>query len=322
MTIHYVDVSHYQTGLSLNGANAVCAKATQGTGYVDPTYTTFQRQAAKLGYPFSAYHWLGTESASAQARHAFDVVGPAVPLMIDDEQNKVVVPHTVEFINNYRQLGGKVTMEYLPKWVWSQSGSPSLTPITNLGLALVSSNYPAIGYTENGAGWLPYGGATPTFWQWTSTANFNGQKVDMNAFKGTIDELKRVWGLSGPEPKPQGVDMTVAALIQDAKGAHYWTDMVSTIRPVSTAGRGEVDEFWMFMGRAGAQYAAEIRCTGFNPSREPYGKPLLEPTYEGLITRGFVDISKTKLSPIPTPPPTGIAVGDTITVKITDVVEP
>ena len=123
---------------------------------------------------------------------------------------------------------------------------------------------------------------------------------------------------NGRHGQTKGVDMTTAALIQDAKGNHYWTDMVATIRPVSTSGRGEVDEFWMYMGKSGPQYAADIRCKNFNPSKEPYGAPLDAPSYEDCVARGFIDLSKIGHGPTqPVPPAGAVAVGDSVTMKIT-----
>ncbi|MES2211466.1 MAG: glycoside hydrolase domain-containing protein [Chloroflexota bacterium] len=89
------------------------------------------------------------------------------------------------------------------------------------------------------------------------------------------------------------VTMTTAALVKDKAGKHYWTDMVTNVRPVDDAPRAEVNDFYRFMGRAGAQYAAEVRCKNFNGSHEPYGEPLDAPTYEDLIAMGLVDVSLT-----------------------------
>jgi len=96
--------------------------------------------------------------------------------------------------------------------------------------------------------------------------------------------------------------MTTAALIKDKAGAHYWTDMVTSIRPVTPGPRGEVNDFWLYMGKNGSQYAAEIRCKNFNPSAEPYGQPLDAPTYEELIGMGLADVSKQSGTPVPPDP--------------------
>jgi len=201
MTVFFPDVSHYQAGLRLTGAIAVIAKASQGTGYLDPAYAGFKAQAGTLGIPFCAYHWLDTTPAAAQAAHAYSVIGPHVPVMIDDEQGRIDVGHTLAFVAAYRALGGSVVLEYAPHWLWDSSGRPDLRPLTAAGLSLISSAYPAGGYplTDNGPGWAPYGGVTPAIWQYTDKQQFGGQHVDFNAIRGTAQDLRALLGLGGTD---------------------------------------------------------------------------------------------------------------------------
>lgn len=190
MTIRYPDVSHYNAPLDLAGAPLVFAKATQGTGYVDPAYAGYRDQAQRLGISFGAYHWLDTGNAEVQAEHAYSVVGPDVPLMIDDEQPPVVPLHTAHFVWRYRELGGTVCLEYLPRWVWSASGRPDLSVLAGVGLSLVASDYnPSDIAYPGGTGWQPYGGLTPAILQYTSRQPFAGVLVDFNEFPGTLEEL-------------------------------------------------------------------------------------------------------------------------------------
>ncbi len=190
MTVLYPDVSHYNFPLELRGAPLVFAKATQGTSYVDSTYSGFKVQARQLGIPFGAYHWLDTTDAKAQAAHAFDYVGVGVPLMIDDEQPSINVGHTIDFVLEYRRLGGVVTLEYLPRWTWAASGKPDLRPLAAAGLHLVASDYsPGAAPYPAGAAWEPYGGVRPEILQYTDAGKFNGRSVDMNDFPGTLEEL-------------------------------------------------------------------------------------------------------------------------------------
>ena len=210
MTTFFPDVSHYQQGLNLTGAAACIAKATEGTSFVDYTYQGFKAQAAKLAIPFAAYHWIHAGDVLGQAHHAFDIVGPGVPLMIDDEDTRdgLSVARTLAFVNAYRALGGTVTLEYLPRWFWANNGSPDLRPLAAAGLSLVSSNYG--GYSDTGAGWLPYGGVAPKIWQYTSSQVFNGYKCDFNAFKGTVAELRALFTGTATATKEVEDDMFLA----------------------------------------------------------------------------------------------------------------
>jgi len=200
--IAYPDVSHFQAGLSLRHAVAAAAKATQGGGFIDPEYGVFRAQAHSLGIPFIAYHWLDTTDATAQARHAYAVVGADTPLMIDDEQPPINVAHTLAFVAEYRRLGGVVVLEYLPRWVWDQSGRPSLRPLARAGLAVVASNYNPSAGVDGGAGWAPYGGVSPAILQYTDRQLFNGQLVDMNRFPGTVQALQALLAPGHPTPPP------------------------------------------------------------------------------------------------------------------------
>ena len=222
MTIHYPDVSNYQACLSLAGAVACIAKATEGVTFNDRSYSTFKAQALAAGIPFAAYHWLHAYDVPAQARHAYAVVGPATPLMIDDEDtgDGLSIPRTLQFVQAYRALGGTVTLEYLPRWFWAGHGAPDLRPLAAAGLSIVSSNYTA--YSDTGPGWNPYGGVTPAIWQYTSTLPFNGYPCDFNAFKGTVTQLRALFH-GRPVPGPSEEDDTMR-MVRTPNGSIYVYD--------------------------------------------------------------------------------------------------
>ena len=192
MTIHFPDISNHQAGISLSGAAACIAKCSEGTSYRDPYYLGFQDQADSYGIPFAAYHWMNTSDIYAQARFAFDIVGPKTTLMWDCEAEGVSVQRLIDMTSYYRGLGGLAKLVYLPQWFWSgHMGSPDLRPLADAGLFLVSSNYTT--YSDDGPGWAPYGGMTPIQWQHTSSQPFNGYNIDFNAYQGTVEELRALW---------------------------------------------------------------------------------------------------------------------------------
>ena len=199
MTIFYPDVSSYQAGISFANCVVAVAKATEGSGYTNPDYASAKVRAANAGAFFCAYHFLRAGNGAAQASYARSVVGSEVPLMIDCEAtynsngtlaSAPQVSDIVDFINQYRALGGTTYLLYLPHWYWQgDMGQASLAPVTDLGMLLVSSDYTA--YSDAGPGWAPYGGMTPAIWQYTSSATLNGVKnVDMNAYQGTLADFK------------------------------------------------------------------------------------------------------------------------------------
>jgi GH25 family lysozyme M1 (1,4-beta-N-acetylmuramidase) len=211
MTIYYPEISSYNTGVSLNGAPAVCIKVTEGTGYVNPDYSPALGRAHSAGaYPF-AYHFLHQGNAAEQASWAHQHAG-STPLMLDFEptgNSRPQVGDATSFIDEYRQLGGIIHLNYFPHWYWQQIGSPNLQPFVSRNLFLVSSAYTAYADEPRGVGWLPYGGQHPSIWQYTSSQPFNGQNLDFNAYRGSLDQLKAMVGAgdhppAGPPPPPSG----------------------------------------------------------------------------------------------------------------------
>jgi hypothetical protein len=202
-TIFFPDVSSYQAGLTIqSGTPALLAKATEGSTYTDSAYAGFKAQAARAGAVFCAYHyqWDGT---AAEAQHVHQVVG-STPLMLDIENTNVQVTlaQVISLVNNYRALGGVVHLAYLPQWYWSGTmGSPSLLPLQQLGVYVVSSNYTT--YSDGGPGWAPYGGISPVQWQYTDDYPYSGMGVDFNAFRGGAAQYRALLsGTTTPAPTP------------------------------------------------------------------------------------------------------------------------
>lgn len=227
MTIAYPDVSNHEGGMVLEaGTVAVCAKASEGTGYTDPFYGHYKVEAARIGAVFFGYHFLRAGGGAAQADYCFGVTGPGVNVMIDHEPttgSNPSVQDAVDFAARFRARGGLCTLDYLPHWYWQQLGSPSLVPLAAAGLSLVSSNYTA--YSDTGAGWAGYGGLNPAVWQYTDALAYSGQNVDFNAYRGTVDQLRILLGyegaptmdwsdvITGPNGRPSG--NSVADILTD-----------------------------------------------------------------------------------------------------------
>ena len=224
MTIFFPDLSHYNAGVDIRGAAALIAKATQGTDYIDPAFAGFQAQAATLGIPFAAYHWIDNSDPAAQADHAFSVIGN-IPTMWDCEAVGASVSHILEITAEYRRRGGNPRLFYLPRWFWQNTlGSPDLQVLAADGLGLVSSSYPAAGYTASGPGWLPYGGVQPVIWQYTDRQPIRagGMAVDFNADRGTPEQFRALLGL----PPQQTGDSSMMVVRVNETGACWfvWHD--------------------------------------------------------------------------------------------------
>lgn len=202
MTISFPDLSNHNGALAIEpGTVAVSAKASESTTFTDGQYPHYKSAAAKVGALFYAYHFLHAGNAAAQAKYCYSIVGPGVAVMIDCEPvgtSKPTVADCVAFATEFRALGGKCVLVYLPHWYWMQLGSPSLLPLKAAGLALISSAYTA--YSDAGEGWAAYGGVTPAIWQWTDKQSYSGASVDFNAYKGTPAQLASLLGYSTAAP--------------------------------------------------------------------------------------------------------------------------
>lgn len=187
MTLYYPDVSNYQKGINLAGALAVSVKATEGSGYVSSDYSRAKAEAGTHGCYHTAYHFLHAGDTGGQVTNAHNTAGKA-PLMVDVEptgSSQPGVGDAAAFIDAYRKAGGITHLCYLPHWYWQQIGSPSLKPLADRHMVLVSSAYTSYTDRSTGTGWQPYGGMTPQIWQYTDRLAFNGQNVDFNAFRGS-----------------------------------------------------------------------------------------------------------------------------------------
>lgn len=237
MTIFYPDISGYDAGISLAGMVAVVVKATEGTTYTNPDFDRVRQDASSRGLPWAGYHFLHHNSSpAAQAQHFHAVAGNA-PCMLDVETatdgTKAIVPDALNFASALAGMGGRVVLVYLPHWYWQSIGSPDLRPLAAAGMGLVSSNYPTGGYSDTGPGWAPYGGVTPVVWQYTDAHPLNGFKVDMNAFRGTVDDFRRLLDGGNVALTPQDIQAIWSYVVGGPKHrqdiATYITDMADQV---------------------------------------------------------------------------------------------
>lgn len=205
MTTFGIDVSAYQSGLDLThaadqGYQFAIAKVTEGSGYRDPHFAEFHRQAKAAGMLFAAYHFLHDGDVASQVANLAAALGRVkVPVMIDCEpsgSSRPTMAHAHQFRQLCKQRGIDVTLLYLPGWWHSQIGSPSLR-----GWRTVQSAYPSSRHAygselypgDGGSGWAAFGGHGPFLWQFASTGHIDGYSgnVDLDAFKGDRAHLAR-----------------------------------------------------------------------------------------------------------------------------------
>lgn len=157
----------------------------------DPYWPTVRQWCQQHDLPVIGYHYVATDNPAAQARTWLGNNGGTVA-MLDWEESGGDLSNLTAVVDAFNAAGITVQLGYYPRWYWSRVGGGNLSHLAN---ALVASAYPdGSGYAstvyvrsggDSGAGWAPYGGATPAAWQFTSSANIAGFRVDCNAYRGT-----------------------------------------------------------------------------------------------------------------------------------------
>lgn len=218
MTLFYIDISNVQWGLPFTRDGAVALvqflraakaegmsgavhKVSQGANFADPYYwPTFRSWCESNDFSWLGYHFADTSDPAAQARNfVANDGGPYA--MLDFENGAGDIDNFWNVVNAFNDVGVNVSQSYLPEWYDDDIGDPDLSSLTANQISLVSSNYaweptgsPADIYNalggDNGPGWQPYGGATPSVWQFSQMASVGGITVDCNAYRGTsLDAL-------------------------------------------------------------------------------------------------------------------------------------
>lgn len=225
MTLFGTDISSFQAGLDVAQLpdTFVLMKCTEDVSYTDADYPGWLSAVKASGKIPVAYHFIGPSAPAAQAAHlAAHIIDPAVPVMVDFENEGSFHPTLAQLLaldDAIKAASLRVKLNYFPKWKWGNLGSPSLAALSDRGIGLVSSNYPNLTVApagqvyaadggDSGPGWNSYGGVTPTLWQFSDRVSDGGQRVDMNAYRGTAAQLAAFLGstplpsLPTPVPTP------------------------------------------------------------------------------------------------------------------------
>lgn len=268
MTIFGPDISSYEHGLNIAALPDpfVIAKVTEGTYYRDADWPAFRDAARRAGKILVGYHFVTGEDPRAQAANLAGWIGDrSIPVMLDFEPTGNSHPTHAQQLavaDAVNAAGMHVRLSYTPRWYWQQIGSPNLTGLTTRGIGVVSSAYPNTSITDpprdyaadggdTGPGWAPYGGITPLLWQFTD-AGVEQQRMDFNAFRGTIAELAvtlRPPGLT-PAPSPTPLsdpedDMPAFATGEIKPGAGVTTVVLP---PPANAGAARWGNVWFSLG--------------------------------------------------------------------------
>lgn len=216
-----VDLSHWNQGFSIrkaerDGIKFVVAKATEGpyrdgSRYTDDQYKWFRTKAALARIPvFGAYHFLVATNPERQAIHFLKTVGRVKNklLMVDFEAYNSfpsLTPgnwHLKAFIREVKKrTSGHKVLLYSGQGFWT--GGDSSGDFDQYGADLCWDAYYPLGDRSDAyrplynrlknEGWgKRWGGEAVDIWQYSPAGHVGGMNVDVNAFRGTVDDLKRL----------------------------------------------------------------------------------------------------------------------------------
>ncbi|MGH3536359.1 MAG: glycoside hydrolase family 25 protein [Pseudonocardiaceae bacterium] len=197
------DVSDYQgtvdwAQVKREGFSFALAKCTEGSTWRGRTYARNRDGVRAVGMAFAAYHYVTTDSPTSQAANCAAWIGDkSIPVMLDVETNSGGIGNVRAVLAAFQANGLHVPVIYLPRWYWQQIGSPSMSGLP----PLVSSRYPSTtpGYASvlyqkvPSTYWSGYGGSPVALLQFADSALIAGQRMDANAFPGTLAQLTQLF---------------------------------------------------------------------------------------------------------------------------------
>lgn len=187
------DVSHYQSSVDFNSAYAgglrfVIIKATEGTTYTDPSFSSHYTAATNAGFIRGGYHFAsGTGDGSQEANFflknggGWSNDGITLPGMLDLEGDCISVSWIRTFSNTYYAATGRYPLLYSsPSWWQECTGNSNAFTSTN---PLVMACYNSNPCTPQGS-WPYY-----TIWQYNDSNKYGG---DSDSFNGDLTQLKKL----------------------------------------------------------------------------------------------------------------------------------
>jgi len=200
-----VDISHFQqvsdfAAVKSSGIVGVIHKATQGTGYTDPSYAQHKSAALEAGLLWGAYHFADASDPAAQAQHFLSVTGgdPGTLHILDMEQNyaagqpeaSMTIAQAEQFVTGIFNATGRYPGFYSGSYIKELLGNQHNATLANCWLWLAQYSTSAV---------VPP--AWPYWSMWQYTDGSNGQQpvagignCDRSRFNGDMNGLLKLWG--------------------------------------------------------------------------------------------------------------------------------
>ncbi|KAI4141378.1 MAG: hypothetical protein L6R39_005374 [Caloplaca ligustica] len=205
-TVQGFDISHYQANVNFqaaynSGARFVIIKATEGTTYIDSSFSSHYTGATSAGLIRGGYHFAHPDSSSGATQANFFLAhgggwsgdGITLPGMLDIEYNPngatcyglsqaSMVNWIQDFVNTYHSKTTRYPMIYSTNDWWVTCTGNSAAFHTTCPLVLAR-------YSTAGPGTIPGGWPYQTIWQNADTYTYGG---DSDIFNGGLTGLKNL----------------------------------------------------------------------------------------------------------------------------------
>ncbi|KAJ3481469.1 hypothetical protein NLG97_g7814 [Lecanicillium saksenae] len=204
-TVQGFDVSNYQpnpnwAGAYSSGARFVMIKATEGTGYISPSFNSQYPGATNAGFIRGGYHFALPNKSSGAAQADYFLAhgggwsgdGITLPGMLDIEYNpygatcyglsqSAMVGWINDFVEHYKARTSQYPIIYTTTdwWKTCTGNNNSFGNRCPLSLARYSSS----------VGELPAGWGFQTFWQNSDKYAYGG---DSQIFNGAYSQLQKI----------------------------------------------------------------------------------------------------------------------------------
>lgn len=229
-----VDVSKYQDGYSLAAAKNAGAEfviiATGDGDISDPVYQSHYEDALTAGMVISAYHFLRAEregsTIQAQVDASLRAMGDKkAPLWLDCETPGGVPLHEIQQAKQlFEQNGVRVLGVYCTANWWENmaGGEPPTAPlgavwVANYGQDNAAPLHSLYGQVNHSVWDYPVGDQKPLLWQFGQRGIVAGELVDVNAYRGSLEQLREWWGGGKPQEGIMELHGVSAAALNDAK---------------------------------------------------------------------------------------------------------
>lgn len=308
--LYGVDIhARYQGGIDLallkrQGYTFMCTKASEGTsipsagGLSSAGFAArmleWVAEARRLGMVPGLYHWLKAGNAKYQAQFFHALVeragGPAGMLIQLDCEDNATYPDVVEWADEWKRLtGGHPILLYTGKWWWAPRGwdGNRITPLLWDSHYLTADTDTIPDDPAAFAGRVPASWWTPGYGNWSAAtilqftsqgdAGSLGNNVDLNAFRGTREQLIALTGgddmswkeiLGTAQTNPDSADAGALLVGANIGAMGAWNEakamraeLIALRTVIEHMGRGSVDTAEILAGvdERLAPLKAEIR---------------------------------------------------------------